>query len=495
MHPIRQYEIPARPGGYFRPGDWDSLNPMSLSPIRLGDTYFAYYRGAADLEPNEGAGGGLYIGLMTCPASDFHPDNFVWSSTPILNGAFPQNFLPGIPSDTKWADTATIEVNGTIYFYIIARGDGQRLLRFSTTDGYNLSYDGECLWNGGNFGSNIAAMYHHNGRFYFLGGRGAADPNLGNGKRLRSSADGLTNWTGHGYCMQPSGVVGTYNEYSLVTGRGWQDDTYAYALVPGIRIQHNDWPEGIGLWRCPLSELGVQDRIWDEWPGNPVLLRGPVEGGCWQLNYLQAGNGLVGTYQQWGHHDFNNLGSPEMEQLRDQPYYGTNWYWSYKSIMYIKWANELALRDWGYDIIPNGQYRIQHVNSREYLKPITASDGSRLTTTPNKSDPDIVWDVERQVGYHRIANQSASRQIRIEGESLNADVHAHLSTGPGPTTNFAGQWHLPVVYPEAPGSAAHTVQLINRHSSLGLKPDGSGSVRQQPVLGEAESFWRFVRIL
>ncbi|MDP5216691.1 hypothetical protein Q5Y75_05630 [Ruegeria sp. 2205SS24-7] len=510
MFPQRVNERSIRAGGNTtRSGEWDGMGALSCTPVVLNDTVYVFYRG---IDMRETAGGEFQLSMMSTPLADFGKPGWKgdWRTNPLVDT--PDVLAatePGLTATAaeKWGDMHAINVAGTVYLYVMIAEAGQRLVRF-TFDPVTpaLNFDGECLWNGGIWGSNIAAIYHHNGNFFFAGGVNADDPLLGNGKRVRRSATGLGDtWTGQNDIMQPTGVDGEIDRYSHVTGRGWQDATYAYMLVPSIgTVDHPDWPEGMTLFRTPLSLIDQTDNTWEKYP-RPVMLRDPTEGGTWQLSFIDTGDGFYGLYQMWGINDLGEVGSQDMLDCRDTPYSGNDddmFPTTYKSVMVVEWGSRLALEDWDAVAVPAGRYRIQNVKTGLYMVATDTTEdalveGSALTGT----DRDL-WDISDEVGFSLLTNVASNKILRVRDDGRGNNKFCAVFDSPGTgSANYAGQWMVSPVHDVRARdgsfiSGGRLVQITNRYSSLRIKFNESGDqLTQRKDAHGTDGWWRLLQVV
>lgn len=493
MNFLRASKMAVRPGGSLDDSRWDALSALSVTSVVKNGVVYTYYRGLIE-KVSDGDEG--QVGVMTCPANDFRPENFNWPSQPMLTKA--TDYYSG---EGRWGDMQAVNADGTIYLYAVLKdteeGLGAQLLLFTGTDPESLTFDQEVIFDGWDaWGRNNRHVYYINDKFYIATNGSSSVTGTLSSARLRSSPNGKTNWTDHGTIAEPTGVDGDYHRYSLIVGRGWNDATHAYLLIPGggqYSGDDNDWPEAHGLYRCPINELEQQNRTWDFYHRNPVFHRAPNEGACWQLAHRGGGADEIAPYQMWGVHGYNWIGSQLHADSRDQSYVQANDA-TFKNVMAAKCSSAMALKDWDFDPFPDGQYVIQHVKTGKYLRRGKPGEDNAVSVMQSLDDSDTVWSLSRERLYYTL--ETSNLLLGIANGSLNIGAEVRMQPVDPPAENTPRQWHLPLVRDEDPGKGSYLVQLINRNSSQGVmvRPN-DGFVYQAPVRDEVSSYWRLSKIV
>lgn len=484
--------IPGREGYPPNEDRWDDRNPMSNTPAILGSTAYFYYRGTG----NTGGGAKIpgEIGVMTAPANDVRRDTMTWPAASSYGPASLHYSGPDL--GMEWGDMHAIAVGTTIYLFVNVEdkddtGGNPGRTAVLSTDGTTLTHLGEVRDVGDTrLPDNIAAVYHDGTYFWLLVSQSSTVPGTLKGKRLLYGATAAGIYADGGDAMMPTGVAGDWHRYTLITGRGWQDATYAYALIPGGGHSGDDvdWPEAHGLWRCPLASLGTP-AAWEVYHDNPVFLRGPDDGGSWQLSYLPGLTGMT-LYQAWGLWGSDNVGSTAMLDCRDTMYNG-----GHKDMKLVRATSQLAMTDWDFEPLPDATYRIKHFRSGKYMTAAAVTAGSNVTaeTTPTGLSR---WVMSRAHGFRVLALESApTMQLRMRDDGRGETKHAEVNVSGGAGyLDMSGEWlcaHW--MQPKSDTSALCTIQ--NRYSSLGLVVDAVGNVEQQTIFDGPDAVWRFERVI
>jgi len=183
----------------------------------------------------------------------------------------------------------------------------------------------------------------------------------------------------------------TYDQRTRIVGRGFtykensSAPEYAYALLPGSHL-FTDWPSGIGMWRIPVTN--IESNIWQECPWNPILQRGPSEGGTWQLSpfltpsgalYTNGSNNLNFLYQTWSilplrpgpttTYQTEAYGGEWARKMRIKDYAGMAAGRTHKHIGYLRGLNRLLLGSWDglSNIIEGVNVNIRNIGTNKYL--------------------------------------------------------------------------------------------------------------------------------
>lgn len=518
MNFLRLSEYPFHGAGALsaNPGSWDDQQVMAATVLRFTppsgpyagrDMYFLYYRGVDALLQGKGQ---VAIGVMVAEVAGFTGSN--WDRVRALNPIIPPDFVAEAPvRGGDYNDMAAVPHQGQVRLYVNIYGNPKgtnRMVRFDLADGITPTYGGEVEWQGRPFGRTGGLLVNVDEVLWMLVNQEM--PDGGANRSLRFSTDGRI-WQDGGPALQVSGDPDAWDGHSLVVGRGFTHGDHVYAVQPGMpRIgrekdgsPHDDWPEAIGLWRCHKADLG-NGRLWQKYHRNPVMLRGPTEGGCWQLGPLipdDPGRPVVGPYQTWAMPGWGNIGSAEMNQLRMQPYAGLRAGWSTKHQYMAVAANRLALDDWQADPIPVGHsYMIRHAQSGRWLK----RDGAFLVLAEAGAPGAAAarFHLERRRDFFVIrARGPQGAELGIPGPERLRRARFDQSAD-SPITDAPRDWLLEIVDMGADMGAEYPVALItNRHSSLSLMPgrqqDNSGDTYmvQDPALaGDVEKLFEFVRL-
>lgn len=513
MHFVRQSQYPFHGSGDYTdyPGEWDDKQAMAATVVRFtpasgdsagDDLFWMYYRGADDLLSGAGV---VSIGMMTADPLTFNGRN--WDKRrdrnpviePDATGTAP--VLGGDYNDMAAVVDAT---NGVIRLFVNIYGNPSgtnRLVQFSSTNGYDFTYAGEATLGGGNFGSTVGGLFYVGARLWALCGVSASNGG-GSNRRLRYSDDHGSTWTNAATAISVASDQNAWNGFSLVVGRAFVSGDYVYAVQPGMRYlgldgaggAYADWPEAIGLWRKALADVG-DGQPWEAYPRNPIMVRGPTEGGCWQLNVMLLNGVALGPYQTWAHPDWDNIGSANMIELRDTPYAGLGEGWSTKHQYTAQAINQLALQNWSLNPLPNGTYAIRHAATGRWLG-VNGSGGAVLT----QSDaPATLFHLSRRNDFTLIRRDTSSGDaLRVADLSRNT-----LATfaAPGDTSDRTVEWHIEIIAP-ASLEVGETVTafITSRHSSLSLVPrieavDSAVPVVQGPALyGSAEHVFEIIPV-
>ncbi|WP_372570355.1 RICIN domain-containing protein [Ruegeria jejuensis] len=508
MFPQRVNELSVRAGGNTtRFGEFDGMGALAPGESILGDTVYVFYRG---YDKKETIGGKYQLSLMTAPRSEYAKPgiNGDWRVTPLIPP--PSDYALIEPAfsaaaDDQWRDLLSIVVDGTIYIYSMVVGATQRMVRFSFDEvGEIMTYDGECLWNGGSWGANIGAVYHHNNNWFVACGVNADDAALGQAKRMRRSATGVGDtWTGQNDIMQPTGADGDIDRYSYVTGWGWQDASYAYMMVPSIgHVDHIDWPEGITLFRTPLSILDQTDNTWEKYP-YPIMLRDPNESATWQLSYADMGDGFRGSYLHWGIDNLEAVGATEMLDDRDIPYNGNDadfFPTSYKNVINVKWGSRLALEDWNAPPVVPDRYRIQNVKTGQYMVATDVTENALCQGQALSGTDRDFWDISYENGFSILTNAASGKILRVRDNGRGNNKFCAVFDSPGTgSANYSGQWLINPVHDirSKDGTfiaGGRMVQITNRYSSLRLKINETGDqITQRKDAHGTDGWWRLLK--
>lgn len=513
MNFLRLGEYPFHGAGALaaEPGSWDDQQVMAATVARFTpafgpyagrDLYFLYYRGADALLQGRGK---VAIGVMVAEVAGFTGSN--WDRLRALNPILPADAVAEPPvRGGDYNDMMAVVHRGVVRLYVHVYGNppgSNRMVRFDLADGITPVYGGEIEWRGRPFGRTGGLLVNVDEVLWMLVNEEM--PDGGANRRLRFSTDGHS-WQDGGAALQASGDPAAWDGHSLVVGRGFVHGDHVYAVQPGMPFigrekngkSHDDWPEAIGLWRCHKADLG-NGRPWQKYHRNPVMLRGPCEGGCWQLTPLipdTPDRPVLGPYQTWAMPGWGHIGTEQMNSLRVQPYAGLRAGWSTKHQYMAVATNRLALDDWEADPIPPGAYMIRHAQSGRWLK----RDGAFLVLAEDGAPGAAA------ARFH-LARRRDFWVIRArgpKGAELGVPDRDRLrrarfdQSADSPIADAPRDWLLEIV---AMGTEHPVAIVTNRHSSLSLMPgrqqDASGDTYlvQDPALaGDAEKLFEFVRL-
>jgi len=264
----------------------------------------------------------------------------------------------------------------------------------------------------------------------------------------------------------------------MPVGRGYVYGDYAYAAIPGSR-DNDDWPEGVGLWRLPVADLGTTDLEWEPCPNNPVILRDPVKGGVWQLNPFVIEDDTYALYNTWGMVGFSNINTTTVNTLRDTPYFGSD-STTFKHIGVAK-AKTKFIDDWYSYLIDGDTYKLR-VNGNY----ITVGAGSSVTMEAI-STANSEWVATKESGYWLFVSAAyptlaltveAGVDYRANGRSLKALAFDDAD----PTNNYAFHWQLSRI-------AETGFYVFNRDTSLAI----SDVATQTTTLNNATNIVSFIK--
>lgn len=489
------------------PGSWDDQQVMAATVVRFTppagpyagqDLFFLYYRGANALLSGKGK---VSIGVMIADPARFTGMN--WNKLRALNPIIPHDFVAEAPvGGGDYNDMTAVVHGGMVRLYVNIYGNPagtNRMVMFELPDGITPRYRGEIEWKGRGFGRTGGLLVNVGETLWMMVGDERADG--GSDRRLRRSDDGLT-WRDGGAALRASGDPGAWDGYSLVVGRGFRAGSHIYAVQPGMPFigtdrrgkPLDDWPEAIGIWRCHVNDLG-NGRLWQAYPRNPVMLRGPTEGGCWQLTPMLAPQGIFGPYQTWAMPGWENIGTPAMNRLRTEPYAGLAEGWSTKHQYMAVAVNRLALDDWAADPIPAGRsYMIRHVRSGRWLK----REGAALVLAEPGAPGAAAarFHLSARQGFRALrAGGPKGPELGVPGRRPDQRAGFDAPAADGLPATAPRDWLTEIF--EINGR--HDVALItNRHSSLSLAPggaqeDGDFHVVQRPALaGDTDMLFEFL---
>ena len=299
--------------------------------------------------------------------------------------------------------------NGELYLYTIVKGitgSGSGINSWSPTLLWKSS-DGERFTQAGfltDATDGYVGTIHtgglgvaYDGEKFIMVSSALDSDGFGYGKVVRTSSDGL-HWTApydQAFPMPNTILDQDFDDESWVTARLFIDGAHVYAFIPGGGI-HEDYPEGIGLWRQKLDRVSTDP--WEEYPYNPVLLRGGAgavdEGAIWSPSVIKINDRLHMFYEGCGAYHFPP-GSPESDQARDDAYggYGTN---SFSSICYATMNGDGLDGKWAGGTIMVGQtYRLRNMMDGSWLHYVGTLDGDQVVTTLNPKAANLVWILDR----------------------------------------------------------------------------------------------------
>ncbi|PRY25220.1 hypothetical protein CLV78_102397 [Aliiruegeria haliotis] len=497
---LRYTDAAARSGGSDR-NSFDRIGALHSASAELDGVVYTFFKGQQKKGSKTFEQGEL--GIMTCPADDFRPENFEW---PTEGLGMAQDHLG---NDWHYSDQcAATGPDGLIYLFTQVVQDesaaekARDKLVLHTFDGTSLDYKGEIKFKDKDFARKPAGAFYARNRWWIVINRKSAhddDKSFRNGKALRWTKDpaAMTGWMSNNkLIVDVSDETGDWNSWTTTTGRTFLDGDHVYFLGPATgHIRHPDWPEAQGLFRIARKDLG-NGQMWEEYHRNPVIHRGPTEGGCWQCSYLPEIPSGIALYQMWGIADRSEAGTDLILKTRDKAYHGGNKK-TFKNIMPIRASTRLALDNWYHDPLPDGEFVVRHVATGKYLKAKEAASGAEVVLAEKRDAKLARWQLSRQGGYYVLSlDVDPTLQLRIRGdvnESRRLDRFAEVGPDGGSwDKNYQNQWHLPLTE-ERVTIEANTVVMINRHSSLGLGVS-KNKVRQEYVLDEPEYVWEFERL-
>lgn len=483
------------------PGQWDDKQVMAaccalFTPASGAfsgrQTAFLYYRATDDLLSGPGS---VQIGVMTADPADL--DGLNWNRQRGLNPIIPANAVASAPVlGGDYNDMTVVEYAGKLRLFVNIYGNpagSNRMVVFESATGLAFTYLQEVQHGGTHFGATCGPIWNVAGTLWGLFSQAAATG--GNKKRLRSSADGGLSWTDHGTAIELSTDPKAWDSHSLIVGRPFPwavGDSHVYALIPGMRnigtdgggSPYSDWPEAIGLYRCAVDQLG-QPGSWQRYP-RPVMMRGPLDGGIWQLAPLVIGREVLATYQAWSMADFDNIASADMATLRSQPYAGVTEGWSTKHIYTARLGGRAALDDWATDPLPAGAVYLRHVATGAFL----AIEGGRAVLS---AEAPQVFTHASEGGFSTLT--AGSTRLRAPSLKNRAQIEASADDLTGDPLNLKAHWLINLREDQA--GVPPLVWVQSRHSSLALAvrrgTDRSGiAIEQRPYVGAADMLWELV---
>lgn len=308
----------------------------------------------------------------------------------------------------------------------------------------------------------------HDGKKFIMVSSTLDNDGFGYGKVVRTSTDGL-HWSApydQAFPMPNTILDRDFDDESWVTARLFIDDDHVYAFIPGGGM-HEDYPEGIGLWRQKVDQVSTDP--WDEYPHNPVLLRGGAgavdEGAVWSPSVIKVDDRLHMFYEGCGAYSFPP-GSPESDQARDDAYggYGIS---SFSSICYATMNGDNLATKWVSDTLMAGHtYRLRNMMDGSRLHYAGVLDGDRVGTSLNPKAANLDWILDRDNEFWVFRCSKALSQVLEVPKSSRQDraeceVRKHAKD-----ENRQQEWHVEETNTANKGDRICFIQ--NRHSGLYL---------------------------
>jgi predicted GH43/DUF377 family glycosyl hydrolase len=267
---------PGNPVFPAEPGTWRAAQTANPDLLRLGDTWFMYFRGQAD--------GHDRIGVATVPAARF--DGITWDihPQPIIDVGG-----PGTPDEEHALDPATVLVDGRVYLYYSAVSPtcSRSVCLATSDDGVRFEkHAGSPVMIGGG-----PEVVYQDGIFHLFYWK------------ERAGTQGFELWTAHsddgvhfeewtGGAILPVGPPGAWDSRTVETPRIFREgDTYYMVYCGSDRFNDYPWDAGLATSRDLLT--------WEKYSGNPIFSRGNEgawdEGAIWFTTVEKVGN----TYYMW----------------------------------------------------------------------------------------------------------------------------------------------------------------------------------------------------
>ncbi len=233
------------------PGTWREDASMTVDVLPREDHYQIFYVGKQDGQDS--------IGIATLSKKDFDGTGWTdYAQNPVLSPG-----EPGSYDGTHLVDPACVELDGSVYLYYSALGDGPDSIGLATSeDGRHFKKEGPVLVGRAPevvlAGDTIYMLYsldHPDGGYAF---------------HLATSKDGKK-FQEEGLVFAPGGEG--WDGFSVVTPRVFREgDTFIMAYAGDD--EDKDYPKNFGL------AFSQDMRNWIRYPHNPVMSAGPP--GTWE---------------------------------------------------------------------------------------------------------------------------------------------------------------------------------------------------------------------
>jgi len=258
------------------PGTWMERHTANPDLLRIGETYFMYFRGQQ--------GGHDRIGLATIAVDEFDGKTWRIRSKPVIDVG-----KPGDWDETHVLDPASVTVNGKVYLYYSAVSTfcNRAVCLATSPDGVNFEkYAANPVAIGG-----APEIVHREGMFYLYYSK-QRENGRGFQVRLATSCDGYRFKEPLYEPVLPAGPKGSWDSHAIVTPRIFREGELYYMMYCGSD-RYDDYPWYAGL---ATSHDLVQ---WEKYKHNPVFSRGEEgewdEGAIWFTTVEKIG----GTYYLW----------------------------------------------------------------------------------------------------------------------------------------------------------------------------------------------------
>ncbi|MFA7407380.1 MAG: hypothetical protein WCY93_06015 [Anaerolineaceae bacterium] len=273
----KKYENNPLPDLGAEPGTWRESASMTVDVLDRGDFWQIFYVGKKD--------GHDSIGIATAQKSGF--DGINWKDNP--NNPILSPGEPGSFDSLHLVDPASVVLNGKIYLYYSALGDGPDSLALAISDdGINFQKQAEPVLIG-----RAPEVVKHNGLIYLFysmdGDKGGYE------FHLATSSDGI-NFKEEGVVFSPSDSG--WDSLSVVTPRIFcENDIFLMAYAGDDN--EKDYPTNFGF------AFSKDLRNWKRYSHNPVYSGGGPDSwesrAIWFPEILKVDNKYFMWYE--GHHN------------------------------------------------------------------------------------------------------------------------------------------------------------------------------------------------
>lgn len=494
--PLSEYPL-VRGGKTERAGEWDAASTLHVSTVVLPgeERIRVYYKGQDDHPVNSGVSQ-LGVGFLYPDGYDDETDGVripfngreitLSGSNPLLDPttlAFPLNADESLGAGIGEVNFEQDTVGGLYgYWYITNHQTDSKnhVGVIQSADGISWSFVQEMLTpTATNQGTQIEVQ-KVGSDYWFTYGLG------GGGKALRHSSNGLTYTEDFGKIVDVPTDAGDIAAGGFPgPGRLFHYGDYLYYVLQGTRGSNGDWPEAMLLYRCHVDDLG-NGELWEEYH-SPINLRPPCYGGIWQANLIQTNNGWWAIHNAWGEPGFHNINSTYMNDLRTTQYAHLGDDFGYKHILAGKVTSSVALTDWYYHPLEDGEtYRFRSNGGWLAL----AEDGENVIVKA-EADADCNWVVEKQNKFWLIKPEAdTTKAIRMTGLDARSNARylplvVETFSPTDSTLNFRYQWHFSLHGDDTPTQAS----IVNRYSSLSMRNDPERGVLQDVHMVGTPDIW------